>query len=246
MKAIVATVVASVLLACGRVAFTDRLDATPPQKLIVLEDNESSCLDGTPYKFYIIPGSTESFSIFINGGGWCYNEALCLTRSKTDLGSSLHWNTTAPPGLFNCYGLENCTQVFMPYCDGSSFTSHRDDPWPVPNSSVKLHFRGKMNLEQTMKVLMRDYGLSNAKQVVLSGGSAGGLSTYLHLDRLSTLLPKAQVYGAPNAGYFLDHGRMPGVKPTLPFSYPEGIASVPPFFFTHSAMHDILMHYLSL
>eukprot|EP00039_Didymoeca_costata_P017235 m.317550 g.317550 ORF g.317550 m.317550 type:complete len:116 (-) comp16509_c1_seq7:24-371(-) len=115
---------------------------------------------------------------------------------------------------------------------------------------------------------MRDYGLSNAKQVVLrfilyiyiifvhafhticfcfqSGGSAGGLSTYLHLDRLSTLLPKAQVYGAPNAGYFLDHGRMPGVKPTLPFSYPEGIASVPPFFFTHSAMHDILMHYLSL
>eukprot|EP00039_Didymoeca_costata_P017236 m.317552 g.317552 ORF g.317552 m.317552 type:complete len:177 (-) comp16509_c1_seq8:339-869(-) len=115
---------------------------------------------------------------------------------------------------------------------------------------------------------MRDYGLSNAKQVVLrfilyiyiifvhafhticfcfqSGGSAGGLSTYLHLDRLSTLLPKAQVYGAPNAGYFLDHGRMPGVKPTLPFNYPEGIAYMYHMFNSSGALsQDCLNSYSS-
>ena len=84
-----------------------------------------------------------------------------------------------PPG-FNWYGIgANCTRIFMPYCDGSSFTGHRDGAWPVPNSTQRLTFRGAANFERTIDVLIRDCGLGEANDVVLSGGSAGGLSTYL-------------------------------------------------------------------
>jgi hypothetical protein len=42
--------------------------------------------------------------------------------------------------------------------------------------------------------------------VVLSGDSAGGLSTFLHLDRLKTRLPAgAFLVGKPKAGFFLDY-----------------------------------------
>ena len=98
--------------------------------------------------------------------------------------------------------------------DGSSFTSYRKDPWHVPNSNEVLHFRGKSNLERTMDILEQEYGLGSAKDVVLTGGSAGGLSTYLHLDRVAERLPAARVYGAPVAGYFLDHKPMPGGGPS--------------------------------
>jgi hypothetical protein len=203
------------------------------QMIVLHGDKHAACLDGSPYAFYIKPGSTDSFTIGIHGGecspfillptpsdrrfiwlacllagGWAYREEDALERSKNGLGTSTLWNLTDcfNPPAFSCYGLNNnCTQVFMPYCDGSSFTSYRKDPWPVPNSTALLHFRGKMNFERTIDILERDWGLGKAKDVVLAGGSAGGLSTYLHLDRLAERLPAAVVVGAPVAGYFLDH-----------------------------------------
>lgn len=92
------------------------------------------CLDGSPYAFYIIPGDTAAFTIGLHGGGWCYDEPSCVNRSRTALGTSTLWNATScfGPPAFSCYGLSsNCTRVFMPYCDGSSFTSYREAPWLV-------------------------------------------------------------------------------------------------------------------
>ena len=94
---------------------------TPPDKLA------AKCLDGSPYAFYVWPGNSSDWSIFINGGGWCLTESLCEARAKTALGSSLGYNISGawgpPPANINggppaytCQGLDNnCTRVFMPY-----------------------------------------------------------------------------------------------------------------------------------
>eukprot|EP01052_Picozoa_sp_SAG31_P019271 SAG31_NODE_1398_length_8501_cov_5.407046_11_plen_488_part_00 len=206
--------------------------AAPRQKMIMLDGDEagdSRCLDGSPYAFYIIPGSTDSFSIGIHGGGWCYDEIACLDRSKMELGSSRQWNLTScfHPPAFSCYGMPNCTMVFMPYCDGSSFTSHRAQPWPVPNSTDALYFRGRANLQRTLEVLKRDFGLGHAREVVVSGGSAGGLTTYLNLDYIAEAIPNARVVGMPVAGYFLDHPRAPFAAPIPPFPQPGYLGSYP-------------------
>ena len=39
-------------------------------------DESPACLDGSPYGFYFQPSTTGStkWTIFINGGGWCYGE----------------------------------------------------------------------------------------------------------------------------------------------------------------------------
>ena len=48
----------------------------------------------------------------------------------------------APAGDCNC--------VFLPYCDGASFSGHREDPWPVPGGNATLAFRGLANLDATL------------------------------------------------------------------------------------------------
>jgi hypothetical protein len=53
-------------------------------------------------------------------------------------------------------------------------------------------------------------GMSKASDFVLSGGSAGGLSTFLHADRVAARLraeaPSGKkIRAAPIVGYFLDH-----------------------------------------
>ena len=50
--------------------------------------------------------------------------------------------------------------------------------------------------------------MDKATDIILSGGSAGGLGVFYNLDHLATLLPslapKASLKGFPDAGFFMD------------------------------------------
>ena len=71
-----------------------------------------------------------------------------------------------------------------------------------------IYFRGKRILDAVIAGLAASHGLTNAKRVVISGNSAGGLTVYLHLDRIAALIskvaPAASVVGFPDGGFFLD------------------------------------------
>ena len=102
------------------------------------------------------------------------------------------------------------------YGDGASFSGFRPDPWPVPGTNTTekpegevLYFRGIKNIDGVIDWAM-DHGLKTATEFVLTGGSAGGLSTFLHADRVAARVeaeaPKcAKIRAAPVVGYFLDH-----------------------------------------
>ena len=186
--------------------------------LLPQPDPESSpaCLDGSPYGPYFRKSPTNStkWTVSIEGGGWCYNETLCYERSKTQLGTSTVWPKTSgcqcmnplPDGTLDA----NCNCLFMRYGDGASFSGFRAKPWPVPSAPGKtLTFRGIKNFDATMDWAFA-HGMTEATEFVLTGGSAGGLSTFLHADRIAARLaaeaPKcAKVRAAPVVGYFLDH-----------------------------------------
>ena len=44
--------------------------------------------------------------------------------------------------------------------------------------------------------------------MLLTGGSAGGVGTFLNVDWLAKALPQAVVKGAPNAGWWVGRGRV--------------------------------------
>ena len=69
-------------------------------------DASPACLDGSKYGFYFVPSTTNStkWTISIEGGGWCYDEDACFSRSKMSLGSSKSWAKTAGCGCMNVEG----------------------------------------------------------------------------------------------------------------------------------------------
>ena len=94
-------------------------------------DASPACLDGSPYGFYFRPSKTNStkWTISIEGGGWCYDEQECYSRSKMALGSSKGWSKTGGCGCMNTKddpsGLDNdCNCLYMPYGDGASFSGY--------------------------------------------------------------------------------------------------------------------------
>jgi hypothetical protein len=196
--------------------------ASADAKLTMLPPgSQGACLDGSPYGFYYLPAANNAstkWTINIQGGGWCYNESLCSARAQTSLGSSnkfanpKSFDNTIMGGDCRCMNLDSssstlddCHCIYLPYCDGASFSGFREEKWK------NLTFRGLANLDDTIGFAIASLGLEKATDLVVSGGSAGGLSTFLHTDRIVSRVrasaPSLQnnAVGTPFVGFFLDH-----------------------------------------
>ncbi|KAK4803303.1 hypothetical protein SAY86_001506 [Trapa natans] len=167
------------------------------------------CLDGSPPAYHLDRGSgsgINSWLVHIEGGGWCNNVTNCLVRRRTHLGSSNQMEKQIPfSGIlsgnrdFNP-DFYNWNRVKVRYCDGSSFTGDVE----AVNPETKLHFRGARIFLAVMEDLLAR-GMKNAENAILSGCSAGGLTSILHCDGFRALLPMgAKVKCLSDAGYFIN------------------------------------------
>lgn len=103
--------------------------------------------------------------------------------------------------------LATWSKAWLPYCDGSSFSSRRDEPYVYNNGTLttSLYMRGAYNLEASLDWLMTNSttNFSSATAVVLTGCSAGGLAAYLHADEVAARVPPtADFRVAPGSGFF--------------------------------------------
>ncbi|WZN61152.1 pectin acetylesterase [Chloropicon roscoffensis] len=180
--------------------------------LVLLENDGlkegAVCLDGSPSGYWFRKGNQENkWLIFIEGGGWCYDERECLSRSRTFLGSSDAWPRDRPVDrpLFSADPKVNPTFydwniVNVGYCDGASFSGNVTDPVVVDGK--KIYFRGARILDQVMRHVKEKQGLSG--DVILSGCSAGGLTTILHADKVAAQLSDVTTSfrAMPFSGFF--------------------------------------------
>ena len=94
-------------------------------------------------------------------------------------------------------------KVFLKYCDGSG---HQGSNTAAINyKDTKLYFRGSNITIAQFESLDKRYGLfSNSSKIIVSGGSAGGLASFLWTEYVHSKASGASVYGVPDSGLFLD------------------------------------------
>lgn len=192
----------------------------PAQLQQVSQANGAACLDGTAPTYYIMRGDREKFYLHMEGGGWCISLADCAKRAGTSTGTSkFNGAATDFQGIVDGWGgwylsnstainpmMASWTKVLVNYCDGASWAGFNSTP--TFYQGKQLHFKGRANLDGVIDALKADTALKfgSATDVVVSGGSAGGLSTYLHTDRFHDALPPStKVVGMPDAGFFMDN-----------------------------------------
>jgi STAM-binding protein len=208
------------------------------------------CLDGSPPAMYYHAANTSAdlsastkWMLYFQGGSWCmpqsdlphHNTAYaCAGRAKSEFGSSYLMDKSidfSGTGIFDVGPLEHTSSkspfadyhhVMFTYCDGASFSGDRDEP--VRDNNTTLYFRGKRVLDYLLDTLMsEEYGMGRATEVVVAGGSAGGLAVYLHADYIRTRLPPTvrKYKAVPASGFFLKHASAAGQS-----VYPDQMRSV--------------------
>jgi len=99
-------------------------------------------------------------------------------------------------------------KVFLHYCDGGSFSTSRHDPIDVftkGGAPVQMWQRGRQVFNALVGHLQTSLGLDHATEVILSGGSSGGLAVFYNIDHLASLLPSGvRLTGFPDGGFFID------------------------------------------
>lgn len=187
------------------------------------------CLDGSPPAYHLALGfgsGINNWLIQIEGGGWCNNVTTCLERKNTRLGSSKQMvkelsfsGILSNKQKFNP-DFYNWNKIKVRYCDGASFTGDVE----AVNPATNLHFRG----ERVWLAIVEDLlakGMKNAQNAILSGCSAGGLTSILHCDKFRSLLPSiTKVKCLSDAGYFINTKDVSGAQHIETF-YSEVVAT---------------------
>ncbi|CAH9094311.1 unnamed protein product [Cuscuta europaea] len=156
------------------------------------------CLDGSPpaYNWDAGKGSaTRNWLVHLGGGGWCINSTIydnrdyayagnCTARARSGDGSSFHMGDSFLfKGIFSDKKNESYfydwNRVVVRYCDGGSFSGDVDQPDP-------LFYRGARIYRAVVKELMSK-GMKDAENVILAGGSAGGIGAMIHCDHFRSL-----------------------------------------------------------
>ncbi len=104
----------------------------------------------------------------------------------------------------------NWNMVSLRYCDGASFSGNVDQPIPTGEGSPVIYYRGRRIRDAALQTLVQQFGMSEATEVIINGGSAGGLAVYIHIDTWCDELKKASpnlklCVGVPDSGWFLDY-----------------------------------------
>jgi len=184
--------------------------------------------DGSPWSYQLNLTGSTGWIIHLSGGGWNFMKNSSSSSYGSDgLTLGVHGDTAGCYGI--CDGIMSNSavnnpdffaynKVFIAIGDATSFTGDR---WG------DMKARGKRGLDAVLADLADRFDLAVATDVVLTGGSSGGLATYLVCDRVAAQLlalgssrksPQSPMRYAclADAGFFLDHNDTQGQPTTSP------------------------------
>jgi hypothetical protein len=183
-------------------------DSTTWHELDLGED--CVCADGAPLTFYERRASTEQVVLFFQGGGACFSADTCAFGDGT--------YTVDPGGVPRASGIFDFDRpdnpiaeysvVYVPYCTGDIHIGNATTQY---SDTLTVRHNGFVNGSKALEHLAARY--PDAREVLVTGVSAGSVPTPLFAGLASDLLPDARItaLGDGSGAY----GDNPGVNTVI-------------------------------
>eukprot|EP00039_Didymoeca_costata_P006308 m.89131 g.89131 ORF g.89131 m.89131 type:complete len:361 (+) comp13206_c0_seq2:1499-2581(+) len=161
------------------------------------------CNDGTPGGYYLskVTNSTK-WMIYLEGGGLCYSLETCKKRSIQLTSSSTWPKTLEPAGILADAQFADYNKVFVGYCTSDLYSGNNA---PSANPLLKFNFYGSYIVPALLTDLRNNNFLTKMTDVLLMGGSAGGIGTLVNTpyvrDNLAAYNISVKILA--DAGWFL-------------------------------------------
>ncbi|MBN1966170.1 MAG: hypothetical protein JW910_16100, partial [Anaerolineae bacterium] len=146
--------------------------------------------DGTPYSFYVRPGSINRALIYFQGGGLCWDDLTCTTPGIYDPTIDLTTPADNPAiltdggyGIFDLNHPMNpfgaYTIIYVPYCTGDAHLGAASHTYTAPDGSqtTVLH-NGAANARAALDYLYQH--VPQPELAFVAGCSAGALASIVY------------------------------------------------------------------
>ena len=180
------------------------------------------CSDGSQPGFYFSASvndvSSNDWVVYLPGGHFCWDNESCEIRATTMVN---YWTGPTEGALKDGTGIlsaiedENpdlfaANHVEIVYCSSDSYLGDKSYG-PEDNMFTDyMYFEGGPMVTAILTDLLENYGMAEAKSVILAGSSAGGIAILQRFEELRQLIldvsPAIEVTGVSDGGWYL-HNR---------------------------------------
>ena len=189
-----------------------KLDGLVPGWNAIEPGGETTCSDGTPYRFYVRPGDPARLMVYFQGGGACWNGATCDPDLKpTYYVNLVELDPAKAHGIF-AFDVEanpfaDYSVVFAPYCTGDVHLGDAIATYTAPEveehaaHEVTINHKGTINAQAVLDWTGEHF--LRPETVFVTGSSAGSIPSPYYAMKIADRYTEARIVqlGDGSGGY---------------------------------------------
>lgn len=187
-------------------------DLTPGEWNEIQPGGETICSRGSPYSFWVRPGTTDRVIVDFIGGGACWDEFTCSVAdaifSDSVEGIRAAVEADDQHGIYDHDNPDNpfadYWHVIVPYCTGDIHWGNATTTYGEGEDEITIHHRGAVNARAVLDWVYR--GFASPEQILVTGCSAGSYGSALWSAHVMEHYPDTRVlqFGDSGAGVITD------------------------------------------
>lgn len=164
----------------------------------IFPGGETICARGEEFSFFYHPGTTNDLVIDFIGGGACWNYGTCNKETSLFVDSVDYVKERVQnEGLNGIYDHNNernpvmtWAHVVVPYCTGDLHWGDNVQTYTNGNDTITINHKGAVNAQAVLDWTFREH---NARQIFVTGTSAGGYASLYWLPYIKEHAPNASL-----------------------------------------------------
>jgi hypothetical protein len=164
---------------------------------------DTTCSQGTPYYYWVHPGTVNRLVVYFSGGGACWNDFTCSNPAS-------YYNDTADDsgdpdqaaGIFDLDNPDNPFKdwffVFIPYCTADIHWGDNTQTYTIGGEETTVYHKGFVNVSTVLDWIETNF--EEPEKIFVSGCSAGSYGSAMGAPYIHELYPDAPLYQLGDAG----------------------------------------------
>ena len=192
------------VLALGGAAGTPGTPSLPAGWTKIEPGGETVCSTGTPYAYWVHPGTVNRLVVYFEGGGACWDANTCSNPGVyyDDTVDETDNPTNNPKGMFDLENPDNpfkdWYQVFIPYCTGDIHWGNQTTTYHWGGADHTINHKGFANVSAVLDWIQA--GFEKPEKLFVAGSSAGAYGSVMGAAYVHNLYPDVPLYQLGDSG----------------------------------------------
>ena len=166
---------------------------------------DTICSQGTPFVYFVHPGTVNRLVVYFQGGGACWNDFTC---SDPDTYFDSAVDDTGPEHLYLAGGIGDLDNpdnpfkdwflVFVSYCTADIHWGDSTKTYTIGGEETTVYHKGFVNLSAVLDWIQANF--EKPEKIFVTGRSGGSYGSIMGAPYIQALYPNVPLYQLGDSG----------------------------------------------